>query len=401
MTRRLTLTALSAIATLTGLFGPAAAQDFDAWKAEFREAAIAEGIQPALYDREMASVEEVPRVMELNAAQPEFTKAIWEYLDIAVSDQRVSNGLNNYAANKALLEEIEAAYGVDAAIITAIWGLESSYGAIMGNYDTLSALATLAHEGRRTSFGRAQLIAALEILQENYADRDQLVGSWAGAMGQTQFIPTTYLSYAVDQNADGKRDLWSTLPDVFGSTANYLRKSGFRADEPWGFEVRLPDGFDYSTADRSNEETVAHWANQGVMMADGRALGDVVDLNSDGFILVPAGAAGPAFLALNNFNAILRYNNSTSYALGIGLLSDQIAGRGQPLSKSWPRDDRPLSLDERKALQQALSDKGYDPGPVDGIIGAGTRAALRRWQADMGMEPDGYASDAILEALQG
>jgi len=386
--------------------GLAAAQDdsetgFNDWKDEFRATAIEKGIPAGIYDREMESVTRIPRVMELNADQPEFTKAIWEYLDIAVSDTRVSNGLNNYSANKELLAEIEAAYGVDAEIITAIWGLESAYGAILGNYDVLSALATLGYEGRRTSFGRDQLVAALEIITKDYADRDQLKGSWAGAMGQTQFIPTTYLAYAVDQNADGRRNLWADLPDVFGSTANYLRKSGYTADQPWGFEVTLPDDFDYSTADRSIRKSAASWSQAGVTKADGTALGDHIDLNEEGFIFVPAGSAGPAFIAFSNFNAILRYNNSTSYALGIGLLSDHIAGRATGFSKDWPRKDRPLSLSERKALQQALADAGYDPGPVDGIIGAGTRAALRKWQAANGMEPDGYASDAVLEALQG
>ncbi|MCI5047005.1 MAG: lytic murein transglycosylase [Aquisalinus sp.] len=377
----------------------AVAQEFDDWLQEFRAEALAEGISAETYDREMATVEPVQRVLELNDNQPEFVKGVWEYLDTAVSDTRISNGLNNAAANEALLNRIEEAYGVDKEIIVAIWGLESSYGAIMGSYDVLSALATLGHEGRRTSFGRSQLIGALKILDREYADRTQLKGSWAGAMGQTQFIPTTYLESAVDYDGDGRRDLWSNLGDVFASTANYLSRSGYVANEPWGFEVSLPEGFDYALADRSNRQMVASWAQLGIERADGVALTDDIDLNATGYLIVPAGAEGPAFLVFNNFRAILRYNNSTSYALGIGLLSNHIAGDAKPLVQSWPRGDRPLSLTERKSLQEALSQRGYNPGPVDGIIGAGTKAALRQWQRDQGLPADGYASSAVLTKL--
>jgi membrane-bound lytic murein transglycosylase B len=381
--------------------GPAEAEDFDSWKTSFRAQAIAAGISADTYDREMATVTPLERVLELNANQPEFTRSIWDYLDSAVSDKRVSNGLNNYNANLDLLNLIEASYGVDAETIVAIWGLESSYGAIQGNHDTLSALATLGHEGRRTSFGRTQLVGALKILDRSYADRTQLKGSWAGAMGQTQFIPTTYLDYAIDHDGDGRRDLWGNLGDVFASTANYLSRSGYTANEPWGFEVSLPADFEYAQAGRQNRRTVAEWASDGITRADTTPLTDNIDLNARASVLVPAGASGPAFIVFDNFRAILRYNNATSYALGIGLLSDQIAGRAKPLSKPWPRSDRALSLTERKALQQALTNKGYNPGGIDGIIGAGTRKALRQWQKDNNLPADGYASAAVLAKLQG
>lgn len=379
---------------------PVQAEDFDSWKQSFRAEALAAGISGDTYDREMASVTRIPRVMELNAKQPEFTQAIWTYLDTAVSSQRVANGLTNKALRADILAQIEQLYGVDSEIIVAIWGLESSYGKIMGSYDVLSALATLGHEGRRTSFGRQQLIAALKIIDKGYASRAQLQGSWAGAMGMTQFIPTTYLAYAVDHNNDGRRDLWSDHGDVFASTANYLSRSGYISDSPWGFEVTLPDGFDFARTGKAGKRTIAEWAAIGLARADGTALTEGTDLNQRGWIVVPAGANGPVFLVTDNFQAILRYNNSTHYALGIGLLSDQIAGRGKPVSKPWPRNDRPLSRDERMSLQQALADKGYNPGPVDGIIGAGTKAALRRWQADNGLPADGYASATVLAALR-
>ncbi|WP_306249755.1 lytic murein transglycosylase [Parvularcula sp. IMCC14364] len=378
---------------------PATAQEFESWIESFKEEAVAKGISAETYDREMQSVIPVQRVLELNDSQPEFVKGVWEYLDTAVSDSRISNGLNNAAANSALLDRIEEAYGVDKEIIVAIWGLESSYGAIMGDYDVLSALATLGYEGRRTSFGRSQLIGALKILDREYANRSQLKGSWAGAMGQTQFIPTTYLESAVDYDGDGRRDLWSNLGDVFASTANYLSRSGYVANEPWGFEVTLPEGFDYALADRSNRQMVATWASLGINRADGVPLTDDIDLNATGYLIIPAGAQGPAFLVFNNFRAILRYNNSTSYALGIGLLSDHIAGNAEPIVQSWPRGDRPLSLSERKSLQEALAQRGYNPGPVDGIIGAGTKSALRKWQRDQGLPADGYASSTLLTRL--
>ncbi len=390
---------LTGIFSMWTMFTPAGAEDFDDWKDSFRATAIAQGISAELYDREMASVSKIPRVMELNSAQPEFTKAIWQYLESAVSEKRISDGRNNMALHEDLLAKIETAYGVDSEVIAAIWGLESSYGRIMGDYDTLSALATLGHEGRRITFGRSQLIAALKILQNHYADRETLKGSWAGAMGQTQFIPTTYLAYAVDYDGDGHRDLWGNHGDVFASTANYLSRSGYIANDPWGFEVSLPEGFDYAIADRGNRQSLAFWQGLGVTRANGTPLSDNADLNADAAIILPAGANGPAFIILQNFRAILRYNNSTSYALGISLLSDQLAGRDTSLVKPWPVQDRPLNLEERKALQQALRDKGYNPGPVDGIIGAGTRKALRQWQKDQGLPADGYASALILARL--
>lgn len=396
--------ALGCGAMLAALLTPAAAQEvdqakFDAFIESFRADAAAEGVSTAVYDREMASAKPVPVVIERNNNQPEFSQAIWTYLDSAVSDRRIADGLNNTAAQSETLDRIEAKYGVDREILGAIWGLESSYGAIMGDYDVISALTTLAYDGRRQSFGRSQLIGALTIIDKGYARRDQLKGSWAGAMGQTQFIPTTYLAYAVDEDDDGLKDLWADHADIFASTANYLQRSGYTADEPWGFEVGLPQDFDFSAASLGTKKTVGQWAALGVTAASGE-LSERVDLNDTASVIVPAGANGPAFMVFDNFRAIMRYNNSTAYALGIGRLSDAIAGRAQPLSAPWPRDDRPLSRSERMTLQQSLKDKGYDPGPVDGIIGAGTQKALRAWQRDHGLPADGYASAKTLSALQ-
>lgn len=384
------------------LFTLAAAQTdpgFEAFKTSFKAEAVAAGIHPDIYDHEMQSAELLPVVFERDSNQPEFVRAIWDYLDSAVSDTRVANGRKGYAEEKTALQMAAETYGVDASVIAAIWGLESAYGKILGNNDILSALASLGYEGRRTSFGRKQLIAALTILQEGYATREQLRGSWAGAMGQTQFIPTTYLAYAVDQNGDGRRNLWSDEEDVFASTANYLDRSGWQKGQPWGVEVTLPDDFDYSVAD-GRRLKVVDWIKQGVRGAGG-ILADSVDLDAPAKLLVPAGAKGPKFLTFKNFDAIMAYNNATSYALGVALLSERIKGKDTVLVHPWPRDDRPLSSSERKALQKALADRGYSVGTIDGIIGPNTRRALRAWQKSEGLPADGYPSAVVLERLSG
>lgn len=388
-------------ASLAGALSPAAAApaDFDQWVVSFRAEAAAAGISEQVLDDALNGLSINTRVYELNDNQPEFSRGIWDYLDSAVSAKRVQNGRTKYLENRSLLTLIEAAYGVDAEIIAAIWGLESSYGAIMGSHDAIQALATLAFEGRRTGYGRSQLIGALKIIQNGYAARDELKGSWAGAMGHTQFIPTTYLAYAIDHDGDSRRDIWNNLGDVFASTANYLSVSGYRQNEPWGVEVRLPAGFDYTLADTSIKKVVVEWAAAGLTTMSGPGLTEKLDPNLRGRLIIPAGARGPAFLVFDNFGAILKYNRSTSYALAVSLLSEEIAGRNGGIVASWPRDDRPLTLTERKSLQEALQERGFDPGPVDGIIGAGTRRALRNWQAQAGLSADGYASATVLEAL--
>ncbi len=378
----------------------AQASDFEAWLEGFRAEAAAAGISDAVLAEAFDGVTINQRVYELNDDQPEFSRAIWDYLDSAVSERRIADGRARIAEQRILLSLIEQAYGVDAEIIAAIWGLESSYGAILGNYDAIQALATLAYEGRRTGYGRTQLLGALKIIQNGYADRNDLKGSWAGAMGHTQFVPTTYLAYAVDHDGDGKRDIWNTLGDVFASTANYLSASGYRRDEAWGVEVRLPGDFDYGLADANTSKAVVEWSAMGLSPMRGTALIERFDPNMRARLILPAGGRGPAFLVFENFEAILKYNRSTAYALAVGLLSEEIAGRDGAIVTLWPREERPLSLEERKALQQALIDKGYNPGPVDGIIGAGTKRALRDWQRDNGLPADGYATAAALEALK-
>lgn len=395
--------ALAAIAALSAAPASADESSFEEWLKGFRAEAAAAGVRGDVIDQAFDGVMLNQRVFELNDNQPEFARSVWDYLDSAVSAKRIDDGRARVAENKALLDRIEAEYGVDQEIIAAIWGLESSYGAVMGDHDVIGALATLGWKGRRVGYGREQLIGALKILQNGYAARDQLRGSWAGAMGQTQFIPTTYLVYAVDHGGDGQRNIWSDLDDVFASTANYLSASKYSHGASWGIEVALPQGFDYAMADVDTRKAVVEWAAAGVTAAS--AIGQRTDLlagfdpNTRGRILLPAGAKGPAFLVFENFEAILKYNRSTSYALAVGLLADRIAGRNEPIVAAWPREDRALSLTERMAFQQALKDKGFDPGPIDGVIGAGTKKALKAWQKSAGLPEDGYASLETLTKL--
>jgi membrane-bound lytic murein transglycosylase B len=390
------------IAALLALAATASARaddpSFEDWLEGFRAEAAAAGVRDDVIDLAFDGVMMNQRVFELNDNQPEFARNVWDYLDGAVSPTRVADGKARLAETGPLLDRIEAEFGVDKEIVAAIWGLESSYGKLMGDYDVFSALATLGWKGRRTGYGREQLIGALKILQNGYATRDQLRGSWAGAMGQTQFIPTTYLRFAVDHGGDGKRNIWTDLDDVFASTANYLSASKYHHGARWGVEVTLPEGFDYGLADVTVRKAVIEWAAAGVA---GRRveLAKDVDPNTQARVFLPAGAKGPSFLVFENFEAILKYNQSTSYALAVSLLSDRLAGRDEPIIGEWPRTDRALSLDERKALQQALKDKGFDPGPIDGVIGAGTKKALKAWQKSAGEPADGYASLDTLTKL--
>ncbi|HSK39082.1 MAG TPA: lytic murein transglycosylase, partial [Arenibaculum sp.] len=337
----------------------------------------------------------LPEVLAADANQPEFTRQVWAYLDGAVSPARVARGRELLGLHRPLFDAMERRYGVPGEIVAAIWAMESNYGTNVGSIPVVRALATLAHTGRRTGYGREQLIAALQIIDRGDVAPERMIGSWAGAMGQTQFIPTTYRQFAVDADADGRRDLWHSLPDIFASTANYLATSGWRRGVPWGAEVFLPAGFDLELADTSVVEPVARWRALGIRILPGTVLAQ----DEPASLLLPAGHQGPAFLVTNSFRAILRYNNSTSYALAVGHLSDRLRGMG-PIEAAWPRHLRALSRDERTELQHLLSARGYEPGTPDGIVGPMTRAALRRYQTDEGLPADGFATSELLERLR-
>ncbi|MFW8633992.1 lytic murein transglycosylase [Cribrihabitans pelagius] len=369
---------------------------FQDWLTGFRSRALAQGISVYTLDAALAGVTPDPEVIRRDRNQSEFSKTIWQYLDSAASDTRVRNGRAALAAQRQRLEKIEAAYGVDKEVVAAVWGLESSYGTFRGSMDVVRSLTTLAFDGRRGEFFENQLIAALKILQAGDVPPRKMTGSWAGAMGHTQFIPASYLQFAVDFTGDGKRDIWSDDPsDALASTAAYLNKAGWVTGQPWGVEVRLPAGFDYRLADREITKLPSDWARLGVRGINGEAVAD----HGQGSILLPAGRNGAAFMIFKNFSVIERYNAADAYVIGVGHLSDRLKGAA-PLQSSWPRGDRALSRAEREELQRRLSAAGFDTQGVDGRIGPNTIQAVRAFQEARGLVPDGYASPAMLERLR-
>ena len=374
------------------------APTFNQWRDAFRQEALDKGIDASLFDRAFDGVTPDADVIKADRSQPEFSRPVWAYLDSALSNQRVATGRSRLSAQEETLDAIEQRYGVDRHILAAIWGLESNYGQNMGSRQVIRSLATLAHEGRRPGFAHDQLLAALDILQHRDIEPNGMLGSWAGAMGQTQFIPTTYNQYAVDFDGNGRRDIWNSPADALASAANYLKASGWHSGQRWGQEVRLPANFDYALADPGVKKSVAEWQALGVRPANQDSFaGNMADQRAA--LLLPAGHKGPAFLLQHNFSTIMRYNNSSSYALAIGLLSDRFQGGGQ-IQGDWPTADRPLSRSERLELQQLLTQRGLEPGGIDGIIGANTRNAIRRFQQQQGVPADGYASAALLEQLR-
>ncbi|MFV9683399.1 lytic murein transglycosylase [Pseudomonas sp. NY15367] len=368
---------------------------FADWRRALRSEAIAAGIDAALFDRVFAGVTPDPAVLKADNSQPEFTRPVWEYLDGAVSSSRIGRGRVLLAQHSLVLQRIEQQYGVEAPILVAIWGLESNFGNNIGSHSVIRSLATLAYDGRRQGFWRVQLLAALQILQNGDITSDRMIGSWAGAMGQTQFMPTTYNQHAVDFDGDGKRDLWGSSTDALASAAHYLQASGWQRGQPWGFEVSLPSGFDYSLADPEQRRSLAEWAELGVrpLAPTGAAA------NARASLQLPAGHRGPAFLLLDNFRSILKYNNSTSYALAIGLLADNLL-RPSEVKGQWPRGERQLGRSERVELQELLTNAGFDPGPADGIIGANTRKAIRALQLQLNWPADGYPTTELLQQLR-
>lgn len=373
-------------------------QTFAEWQAAFRKDALAAGISPELFDRAFANVTPDMSVIRADRSQPEFARPVWEYLDGALSALRVRKGQGLLYQYADVLQSIELRYGVDRQALVAVWGMESNFGSFQGDKSVIQSLATLAYEGRRPGFAHSQLLAALQILQHGDIEPEKMLGSWAGAMGQTQFIPTTYNTHAVDFDGDGRRDIWGSPADALASTAHYLQSSGWQKGQPWGFEVQLAEGFDYALADGSIRKTVAEWIQLGLKLPNGASVPAGSEQLSAA-LLLPAGYRGPAFLILDNFRAILKYNNSSSYALAVSLLSERFSGAGL-ISGEWPKDDLPLSRSERIELQNLLSANNYDAGTADGIIGANTRKAIRTAQQSFGWPADGYPTHKLLESLR-
>jgi membrane-bound lytic murein transglycosylase B len=361
---------------------------------DWREGFLARhgGARRAAYLRELAGLTPDPTVIRLDGNQPEFSRPAGAYVQTAASATRIAQGRQR---TDRVPWEVVQRYGVPAEILVSIWGNESSFGAVQGDHDVIRSLATLAWEGRRRDWAEAQLKDALDIVVDGRRDRAGLKGSWAGAMGQTQFMPDNYLRLGVDQDGDGKVDIWSSDADALASAANLLAQAGWKRGQSWGYEIVLPSGFDYAEAEGPRHPW-RYWSQRGVTLARGGAP-NAAEAQEDAVILLPQGARGPAFLALPNHYVIRRYNNSVSYALAIGLTADGIAGK-PGLVATWP-DDPPLSRDQRIGAQRALTALGFDTQGIDGVVGANTRAALRRWQIANGRLADGYLTAALADEL--
>lgn len=375
---------------------PVANAGYDAWVRGFRARAAARGIPPRTLDIAFRTAGFLPGVIERDRNQTEFSRTLEDYLAIAASPERVSKGQAALARHGATLRAIESRYGVEAQVVTAVWGLESQYGERRGDINVISALSTLAYDGRRGAFFEQQLLAALRILANGDTTPANMTGSWAGAMGHTQFIPTSYLEFAVDFTGDGRRDIWSADPaDALASTAAYLARSGWRRGQPWGLEVRLPPGFDSGLAGRGKGRSAAEWAALGVTTMDGAAPPD----HGAGSILLPQGAVGPAFLIFGNFNAIARYNNAVNYVIGVGHLSDRLVGGG-PIRGRFPPDAQGMTLADRQELQRRLTAAGFDTEGADGVIGVRTRAAIAAFQRARGLPVTGEPTADLLALLR-
>ena len=403
----LVVSALAVIPVLPGraqlpAAAPATAIDqdaqFRAFVAGFRATAVQAGIDPQIYDGSMTGIARNPRVEQLNLQQPEFVKPVWSYLDGAVSLSRIAKGQAMLAAYAPVLASIEQRFGVQKEILVAIWGIESDFGQEMGSFNMFEALATLGYQGPRSDFGRRELLNALRMEQQEHFPSTEMTSSWAGAFGQTQFVPSAFLKYAVDGdgNGNGRPDLWHSPGDALASAANLLLQSGWERNAAWGYEVILPAKFPYEYAEIDKPTTINYWRSLGVRGAGGW---DLPLSDARASIYLPAGARGPAFMIFDNFRTVLKYNNSASYALAVCTLADRLRGL-PPVMAAWPRDETPLSRPEQLALQTNLQRLGYDPGALDGMLGRQGRAALRLWQKSRGLIPDGFATEALLQQVE-
>jgi lytic murein transglycosylase len=377
-------------------FRPQPNADYDAWLAAFRGRAQAAGITGDTLARGFEGQGFLPGVVERDRNQTEFRRSTEDYLALVASDEDVALGRARVGPVRGILADIEGATGVSGDVLAAIWGVETRFGTRLGRIPVISATSTLAWEGRRGRFFEAQLLAALRIIQTRDTTTDRMTGSWAGAMGHTQLMPTVFQDYAVDFRGDGRRDIWGADPtDALASTANYLVRYNWRRGEPWGMEVLLPDGFDMSRTGRTKRRPVADWRAAGVRPAGGGALPD----HGPAAIHAPVGASGPAWILYRNFDSILRYNPSTNYGIGIGYMAARLGG-GAGLSRGFGPDATGLTQDERRALQEGLTRAGFDAGPADGVLGTRSEAAIRAFQTANGLPVTGEASPALLRMLR-
>jgi membrane-bound lytic murein transglycosylase B len=371
-------------------------EDFSSWLEGVRQEARAKGISEVTLHEAFDGLQPIPRVIELDRRQPEFTQTFWRYLDARVTEGRVERGRMLLELHAELLAGIEKQYGVQPRFLVAFWGLETNFGDYLGSFSVIGSLATLAHDPRRSEFFRSELLAALSIIDGRHISASEMFGSWAGAMGQPQFMPSTFVRFAVDADGDRKRDIWHSLPDVFASAANFLAESGWQGDKTWGREVRLPPGFNLELIGLEVKKTLAAWQILGVRKGNGNNLPRV---HMKGSLILPAGHTGPAFLVYNNYRTTLQWNRSDLYAIAVGHLADRIAGKG-PLVATRPASEQRLSRTQVEKIQELLRAQDFDPGPVDGVIGSQTRQAIKEFQRTAKLPADGHPTPELLEILE-
>lgn len=354
------------------------------------------GVRQQVFEAAFAGYAPLPKVAELTKTQPEFTQTVQQYIDKRVTAAQAAKGAAMRQEWAQTLARAQQTFGVQPEVVLAIWGMETNYGGYMGGNNTIHALATLTQNNYRKDFFRGELITALKILNEGHVAPQSMTGSWAGAMGHTQFMPSSFMRFAIDFNGDGRKDIWNSIPDALGSTANYLKSFGWRPGETWGYEVKLPQGFDFARARDMNKASISTWRQMGITRVSGR---DFPRAGDEARLYMPAGARGPAFLLLPNFDVIKRYNNSDSYALAVGHLADRIIGGGS-FATAWPQGDFALTKAQRAEVQTLLNRRGFDVGSPDGVVGPKTRAAVMAFQSRSGLLPDGHVSGTLLEALR-
>lgn len=358
--------------------------------------AEARGVSRAAFEAAFSGYSYIPKVMELTRKQPEFSQTVQQYIDKRVTAAQAQKGQAMRAEWNQTLTGSQQRWGVQPEFVLAIWGMETNFGGFMGGENTIHALATLTEGGYRPDFFREELLTALRIVSDGHVSARNMTGSWAGAMGHTQFMPSSFMRYAVDYNGDGRKDIWNSVQDALGSTANYLNNFGWRPGETWGYEIKLPSGFNFAAAQQLERAPLSQWQAMGIQRVSGKPFPRPSDMAR---LYLPAGASGPAFLLLPNFDVIKRYNNSDSYALAVGHLADRIIGGGS-FATPWPAGDYALSKAQRAELQALLTRAGFDAGAPDGVIGPKTRAAVLAYQARAGLPADGHISGRLLEALK-
>lgn len=400
MTRLSRLTTACGISSLLASSVALANPEFQGCLNQLRPASISAKVSAATFDQYTGTLAPDMSVLEKLNYQPEFQTPIWDYMSGLVDQERVALGQKMLKQHAEVLRRIEAQYGVDASMVVGVWGVETNFGNITGKSDIVQSLATLSCFGRRQAFFRGELNSALRILQGGHVDPTHFKGSWAGAFGQTQFMPSTFERIAVDFTGDGKRDIVDSIPDALASTANYLKRSNWQTGQPWGFEVKLPAGFVAQGESRRNKRALSEWSQRGLTRIDGSALSRAnLPVTAKAGLLSPSGVNGPTFLVFRNFDALYSYNAAESYALAIAHLSDRMGG-GEPFVTAWPTDDAGISRAERRELQQLLLSRGHDIGVADGMIGEKSRAAIRLEQTRLGLKVDGRGGQKILRALQ-